>query len=749
MMRKERRARAKQFLWNMLASGKPVDYDLDQLRKYCLFNSAIFLGVIFLPLLGGLAYIQKDPLLCAVDLSVTLLLILIFFYLRKARNIDVVGIFGTIMIGVFYLFLVGYGGVEQSAHVWAFTYPLIALFLLGKRVGIYLALLFLLCCSTAFFLSTHYDLLTNYDATLIVRFIAAYLTICLLGIIIEFTREKIHHRLRTSKVDLETVLGELQKSSNTLTNTNEKLEKEITERKRVEKALRASERFLVDIIESIQDGIVVLDPDLTIRHANAVMARWYDQESSLVGKKCYECFYQRHQPCESCSTIRCLQSGKTERETIYLNQGSLIEVIEVYSFPIRDDVSGEITGAVEFLRDVTERKRLERQLAQAQKMEAVGTLAGGVAHDLNNILSGVVSYPDLLLMQLPADSPMRKNIQTIQKSGQKAAAIVQDLLTLARRGVPVHEVVNMEDIVSAFFISPEWHKIEEFHPKMTTKVEFQTGLLNLIGSPIHLSKCLTNLVSNGAEAMADGGMLTVEVYNQYFDKIKDGYEEIPSGQYVVLAVTDTGSGISPADLTRIFEPFYTKKKMGRSGTGLGMAVVWGSVKDHNGYIDIWSKVGQGAKFSLYFPVTREPITQQATAVPVEEFKGTGKILVVDDLSEQREIASAILCSLGYEVDSVSSGEEALEYLEQKSVDLVILDMVMEPGMDGLSTYAEIAKISPGQKAIIASGYSETARAKEAQRLGVGSYIKKPYTLEEIGIAVKRELSCLGTNNHHQ
>ena len=209
---------------------------------------------------------------------------------------------------------------------------------------------------------------------------------------------------------------------------------------------------------------------------------------------------------------------------------------------------------------------------------------------------------------------------------------------------------------------------------------------------------------------------------------------------MVLTISDTGTGISPEDMGKIFEPFYTKKKMGRSGTGLGMAVVWGTVKDHNGYIDVQSTEGKGTTFTLYFPVTREKLAEVDSYLAIESYSGNGEsILVIDDVEEQRNIASGMLEELGYSIVSVSSGEKAVEYLKTDKADLLLLDMIMEPGMDGLDTYKKILEIHPAQKVIIASGFSETDRVKAVQSLGAGAYIRKPLLLEKIGLAVKEEL----------
>ncbi len=388
-----------------------------------------------------------------------------------------------------------------------------------------------------------------------------------------------------------------------------------------------------------------------------------------------------------------------------------------------------------------ERIKLQDQLQRAEKMEAIGMLAGGVAHDLNNILSGLVSYPELLLMELPEDSPLQRPLRTIQKSGKKAATIVEDLLTLARRGVAVAEVVDLNRVVQDYLNNPEHRNLLSYHPQVSVETRLALDLLHIAGSHIHLFKTVMNLVSNAAEAMPSGGRVVLSTENRYVDTPIRGYDQVVEGDYVVLTVTDSGAGIPPEDRERIFEPFYTKKVMGRSGTGLGMAVVWGTVKDHNGYIDMESTEGRGTTFTLYFPVSREEPAAEAAASSIQSLRGNGeRVFVVDDVEEQRQIASALLERLGYAVQAFSSGEEAVEHLRDHACDLVVLDMIMEPGMDGLDTYRSMLELRPGVKAVIASGFSETDRVRRAQELGAGPYIKKPYTLDKIAAAVKEELS---------
>ncbi len=397
-------------------------------------------------------------------------------------------------------------------------------------------------------------------------------------------------------------------------------------------------------------------------------------------------------------------------------------------------------------RDITEKilsehkvQRLQEQLQRSQKMEALGLMAGGIAHDLNNILSGIVSYPELLLMDLPKDSPLWKPIKTIQESGMRASDVVEDLLTVARGVATAKEVSNLNTLMEEYLNSAEHQKLAATHPSVTFKTDIDSDLLNIGCSTIHIKKTLMNLITNASEAIDGSGIVTISTTDHYLDEPLKGYDDVRTGEYVMLTVSDDGSGISPQDLERIFEPFYTKKVMGRSGTGLGLAVVWNTVQDHDGYINVRSD-NKGTVFELYFPVTREEVAAEKEAASLEDYLGHGEmLLVVDDEERQREIACGMLTKLGYNAEAVSSGEEAIEYLKEKQVDLIVLDMVMPKGINGRETYEEIIKIHPGQKAVIASGFSKTREVDLAQKLGAGKYIKKPYIMEKIGMAIKAEL----------
>jgi len=517
--------------------------------------------------------------------------------------------------------------------------------------------------------------------------------------------------------------------------------RDITERKQAEEALLQSEEKYRTVLESNPDPVVVYDMEGRVIFLNPAFTRvfgWSLEER--LGKKIDNFVPEENWPetrmmINKVTTLGESFSGLETRR--YTKEGNILD-ISISGSCYRDQ-EGNVAASIINLRDITEQKRLEDQLQNARKMEAMGLMAGGVAHDLNNILSGIVSYPELLLMDLPEDSPLRKPIKTIQESGMRAADVVEDLLTIARGVARGKEVLNLNTLVEEYLNSAEHQKLEKTHPLGTFKTDLDSELLNITGSASHVKKILMNLTVNASEAIEGKGTVTVSTMNRYLDEPLKGYEDMLRGEYVVLAISDDGSGISPQDLERIFEPFYTKKVMGRSGTGLGLAVVWNSMQDHNGYINV-NTSEKGTVFELYFPVTREEVATEKEKVPLEDYLGHGeKILVVDDEERQREIASGILTRLGYIADTVSSGEEAIEYVKEHPVDLIVLDMVMPKGINGRKTYEEIIKIRPAQKAIIASGHAKSKDVDMAQELGAGKYIKKPYILEKIGIAVKEEL----------
>ena len=513
-----------------------------------------------------------------------------------------------------------------------------------------------------------------------------------------------------------------------------------------ESALRKSEERFRRIFHANPDSLCInrLEDGLyeDINEGFTAMTGYTAEE--VIGKTSEDIKIWHH-PADRLELIRCLSEKgycKGLETEFRCKDGSTkaasvsAAVILFQDVPHLISITHDLT---EIRRAEEERREMEVRVQRAEKMEALGMLAGGVAHDLNNVLGILVGYSELLLCEIEPESPLRNHVENIMNAGERAAAIIQDLLALARRGVQAKKVVNLNAIVSAWLRTPEFMKLASLHPRVRLVTDLAPDLLHTPGSEVHLGKVLANLVFNAAEAMPDGGRLSVTTGNRYLDRPVRGYDDVHPGDYVILTVSDTGGGIAPADLHRIFEPFYTRKVMGRSGTGLGLAVVWGAVKDHDGYIDVESAEGKGTSFTVYLPVTREEM-ERNVPVPVSDYMGRGEtVLVVDDVAEQRELAAVMLTKLNYRVETAAGGEEAVRYLREKSVDLVLLDMIMDPGMDGLETYQGIVEIRPGQKAVIVSGFAETDRVRMAQELGAGPYVRKPYILERLGQAVRREL----------
>ncbi len=514
---------------------------------------------------------------------------------------------------------------------------------------------------------------------------------------------------------------------------------DVTEQTAAKEALHKSEEKYRELVENINDVLYAVDKEGVIAYISPVIESVLGYRPEMLIGNCFSDFISHQDQARFKKDFaRGLETDGRQGEYRFVDMNGDTKWCRVSSRAISEGQNN--VGIQGVLVDITWSKRLEEQLQRAQKMEALGILAGGVAHDLNNILSGIVSYPELLLLDLPKDSPLWRPLVTIKESGENAAAIVQDLLTLARRGMPIIELLNLNHVVKKCIDAPEIQSLIDIHDNIAITTRLQPGLFNIYGSSIHIYKSISNLIVNAIEAMPDGGSIQISTENQYKDKRVSGFDPPSEGEYAVLSIADSGIGISDIDQSRIFEPFYTRKIMGRSGSGLGMAVVWGTVKDHNGYIDLNSKEGEGARFDLFFPATRDEVSWGRDQEETLDYIGNGeRILVVDDMPVQREIATSILKRLEYRPVSVASGEEAIAYIQKHRVDLVILDMIMDPGIDGYETYCRMVEICPGQKTIIASGFSETERVRKTLALGAGRYIKKPYTLSSISKLVWQEL----------
>lgn len=400
-------------------------------------------------------------------------------------------------------------------------------------------------------------------------------------------------------------------------------------------------------------------------------------------------------------------------------------------------ISEDITTQVQ---SEQERQDLEKRLNQAKRLESIGMMAGGVAHDLNNILSGITGYPDLILRKLPENSELIKPIQSIQDSGIRAAEIVADLLTFTRSAASTRKVHNVHQLIDEYLSSPEYENLRLIYPDVQCLCQFNAPRPHLRCSSVHIKKCLMNLITNASEAITGSGNIHIFTDNQWIDSHVETGEDLSKGEYVVIRIQDTGPGVSETDLEHLFEPFYTKKEMGRSGTGLGLTVVWNTVKDHKGLVLVKSS-SSGTCFELFFPSYQKDEGENFIEVDEERVHlgDEESILIVDDEPQLRDIACQMLDELGYNTVSVSSGESAMDFVKNNSVDLIVIDMLMGAGMNGRQTYAEIKALDPDLRAIIVSGFSEDEDVKETIKMGAYTFVKKPYSLVQLGAAVKKAL----------
>ncbi|HAQ62694.1 TPA: hypothetical protein DCR49_12010 [Candidatus Delongbacteria bacterium] len=526
----------------------------------------------------------------------------------------------------------------------------------------------------------------------------------------------------------------------------------ITKKVEMEKELKKSENRYRLLVENVSDVIWTSDKDFKITYVTKSVEKFLgytpDQLMLLMKNEYF-----------SPDTLEKIEKLRARTEHRYGNVAYPVvfnaELIcadrtrkwaEAKINPLIED-DGAVSGFVGVWRDITsfiltnDRNRaLEDRLSQSEKMEALGRLAGGVAHDLNNVLTGIVAYPDLLLLKIPEDDPLRKKVIAIKKSGQKAAAIVEDLLSLSRRGVNKFTALNMNMLIRDLLESPEVEKLKVYHPQIRFKFSEGKSVPPVSGAEYQISKVLINLFTNACEAMPTGG--NIYISTKFESSINESirYKNIPDGDYAVITITDEGVGISKEDQKKIYEPFFTSKVMGRSGTGLGMAVVWGTIQDHNGYIELKSKLNEGTSFDIYLPALAESAAFENEIMDKTSLRGKGeKILMLDDEDIQLEIADSLFTELNYKIRTVSDPQKIMREIDDFVPDLVILDMILTENTDGLDVYKKICEKYKDLKVMIISGFSESERVKEALSLGVKKYIRKPFTIEEIGLAVREVL----------
>jgi PAS domain S-box-containing protein len=517
---------------------------------------------------------------------------------------------------------------------------------------------------------------------------------------------------------------------------------DITERKRMEDALRDNEQFLNDIFTSIKDGLSILDLDRNLIRVNPAM-EGFAQSYPMLGRKCYQVYHNRNTPCQICPVTHTLQTGEASQEVVEAkSDDGNTSYHEIFSYPFINRTTGQLAGAIEYVRDVTEQKKaaaslqeMEKQLLQAQKMEAIGTLAGGIAHDFNNILWAMMGFAEMASYNLLNTDMARQYLDQVLKAGQRAKKLVGQILAFSCRSESVKKPLFLKPIVQ--------EAINLLRATLPATIEINAQLLSespVLADATQINHATMNLATNAFHAMEKtGGLLSITLDEMEFDRpMPTVHGGLPPGSYVRLKIEDTGAGIDPEIQPRIFEPYFTTKEVGK-GTGLGLATVLGIVKSHGGEISLESQPGQGTAFSLYFPIIDQqpdlPIHEQPT-LP----KSAERILFIDDEPALAELGKAALTRLGYAVTASTKSREALEIFQTRpqEFDLVITDLTM-PHLNGLDLARHLQALRPELPIIICTGYSELLNPAETRELGIKEILGKPLSLTLLAETVKRVL----------
>lgn len=512
--------------------------------------------------------------------------------------------------------------------------------------------------------------------------------------------------------------------------------KDITERRRAEEALKKSEEKYRLLIENSNEAIFIIQND-RIKFANSRVSQLLGNKIdeltdilfiNLVIAEDRDMVHERQKSCLSGNNSTSNYSFR-----IISKDGSTYWV-ETNSVNISWDNEPAILN---FMRDITRQKKTEARLFQAQKMESIGTLAGGIAHDFNNLLMGIQGHASLALLHMDTENPNHEHIKTIESLVMSGADLTKQLLGFARGGKYEVKAADLNTLI---------YKTSETIGRTKKEIKIQRNLANDLWladiDQGQIEQVLLNLYVNAWQAMPGGGELYLSTANVVMDENRFKPYGGRNGHYVKISVTDTGVGMDEKTKERIFEPFFTTKEMGR-GTGLGLASVYGIIKNHNGFINVYSEKGQGTTFNIYLPVSaRKEITQQKENQSAEIVGGTETILIVDDEAMIINIGREILKTLGYTILTAQSGPAALDIYRQSEIkiDLIILDMVM-PEMGGGDVFDKLKKIDPDVKVLLSSGYSLNGHASKIIDRGCVGFIQKPFTIREIASQLRKILDA--------
>jgi PAS domain S-box-containing protein len=570
---------------------------------------------------------------------------------------------------------------------------------------------------------------------------AALLGIAGLGLlvfILLFTiraRRRVEESLRKAHAELEIKVEErthdlsllneqLSDLNRQLTEANGKLGHDLEQRQQTEQELRKAQSILNKIFEANPDHLVVIDSNLRIIHSNWLGGFEYVREEiRQLNPYCYEAYNQgQDRPCESCSALEVFRTGKSVFTEMY---NAKVGYLEIRAVPIVDE-NGKVLMVAEHIRDITEKKKMEEEILKGQKLESLGVLAGGIAHDFNNLLTAIMGNISLAKMFADPGTKAFDRLSDAEKACERATGLTQQLLTFSKGGAPVKKTASIVQIITdsaGFMLRGSNVKCEFTLPKDLWAADVDEG---------QMGQVINNLIINADQAMPDGGVISVTAENVSITAAD--HLPIPEGRYVLISIQDQGEGISPENLSKIFDPYFTTKER---GSGLGLATVYSIIKSHQGHLDVESTKGVGTIFRLYLPASEHAIEPVENMVPAVNMPaGTGRILVMDDEEIIREIAREILSHLGYEVEVCGDGRSALTLYQEalnsgNRYDAVIMDLTIQGGMGGKETMKALLGIDPTVKGIVSSGYSNDPILAHFRQYGFSGMVSKPYTVKEL------------------
>ena len=701
--------------------------------------------VVVLPALiafGVRDIIDGRYLVGLILLSMTVILVSLFFYVRrpqfKSKESLVYEYFLTalfILFGFYIVYSIGFEG-DLSRIPWAYVFPVIAFFALGAlRALLWVIILLFALVSMDFLFAANEHVLLN---ELKLRFYISFLLV----IMASFFFERLKGKYQTELIDNQ---QNLKESENKYRIAYEQLNREMKERQRAEDALRESEERFREMAELMPQTVFETDASgkLTFVNRNAFDNFAYSQQDFDDGINALDMLVpEDHQ--QAAENIAKIMGG----EEIGLNEYTAMRK-DGRNFPVMAHSApivrkGQASGIRGFLIDITDRKnaeeerrKLETQFHQAQKLETIGTLAGGIAHDFNNLMTTILGNTSLILYDIDDTHPHYEPLKNIERQIKRGAELTTQMLGYARKGKYYVKPVNLNQIVEENAAA-----FGRTRKEITIQCELADDLFTVEADQGQIQQVLLNLFVNAADAMPTGGSLFLKTTNTTHHDIKGKQYHPEPGDYLRLTVSDTGIGMDEKVRQRIFDPFFPTKETGK-GTGLGLASVYGIIKNHGGYIEVQSQKGHGSKFSMFLPASAKKVLKITEPAP-EIMKGSGTILIVDDEEMVLDVGVRVLKKLGYTVLESNNGRNAVELYAkvQDKIDLVILDIVM-PDMGGGDVYDRLKEINPDVKVLLSSGYSIDDQAREIMERGCDGFIQKPFSVKSMSEKISEILSKKG------